>query len=264
MNLILALVMLAAALLASLFGQGGGVLYTPIQVFSGISFQEAAATSLFLVLVISLSSTLVFRKEHEVDWLMAILLETPTMLGAFLGGIVSHWISSFVLGLILGGLLIVAAFFMIFPLHLRNPNPEARSGRWVWKHTWNGVEYGVNLLVMVPVMLAVGLLTSMVGIGGGVLKVPVMVLLFGIPMHIAVGSSAFMVGLTATAGLLGHAAMGHWNWQASLLLAIPVFLGGQIGSRISVRLGTHQLAHWFGWFLLAVAILILLRLSGIL
>jgi uncharacterized membrane protein YfcA len=93
----------------------------------------------------------------------------------------------------------------------------------------------------------------MVGIGGGTLKVPLMVLLFGLPLPIAIGSSAFMVGLTAAAGLLGHISSGNFNVAAALLLAIPVFIGGQFGSRLSVHLDTRQLEKWFGIFILVVA-----------
>jgi hypothetical protein len=117
----------------------------------------------------------------------------------------------------------------------------------------NGVTYDLDLRLIVPVMLAVGLLTSMVGIGGGALKVPLMILLFGIPVPIAIGSSAFMVGLTAAAGLLGHISVGGVNWTAALLLAIPVFIGGQIGSRLSVHLKAQNLEKWFGVFILMIA-----------
>ena len=105
-----------------------------------------------------------------------------------------------------------------------------------------------------------GLASGMVGVGGGILKVPMMVLLFGIPMDIAVGSSALMVGITAAGGFAGHVTSGHWDWRASLLLAIAVFAGGQIGSRISVGLDKKKLKKGFGWFLLLIALMMFLRL----
>lgn len=117
---------------------------------------------------------------------------------------------------------------------------------------------------MVPVMFLVGILTSMVGIGGGALKVPLMVLLFGIPIPVAIGSSAFMVGLTAAAGLLGHTSVTGFNWVAALLLAIPVFIGGQFGSRLSIHLKTGQLRTWFGLFILAVACFTAIRFGSFL
>ncbi|MCB9112316.1 MAG: sulfite exporter TauE/SafE family protein [Anaerolineales bacterium] len=246
--------LLIASFLASLFGQGGGVLYTPLQIWNGINFNNAASTSLFLILITSFSSTLVFRKAHKVDWGLALAMEVPTTLGAFLGGILSHYASARTLGLLLSILLGIAAWFMLRPpntnvQHMSN----ARPSRWVWHRMFNEESYKLDLRLVIPFMAAVGLLTSMVGIGGGALKVPLMVLLFGIPLPIAIGSSAFMVGLTATAGLLGHVSMGHFDWQSALILAIPVFIGGQIGSRLSIRLNAQRLSKWFGAFIFLIS-----------
>ena len=254
MNFLEGLYVLVAAFIAALFGQGGGVLYTPLQVWSGVDLHIAAPISLFLILVISLSSTLVFRKVHHVDWETALVLEVPTTLGAFLGGTLSQYIPSRILGLLLSILLVVAAWFMLHPpAETARPQKDSHPSRWIWKRTWGGNTYRLDLRLMIPIMLAVGILTSMVGIGGGALKVPLMVLLFGIPVPIAIGSSAFMVGLTAAAGLLGYISVGHFNWIAALLLAIPVFIGGQIGSRLSIHLDAQHLEKWFGVFILMVA-----------
>lgn len=262
MNFIEDLSLLIASFVAALFGQGGGVFYTPLQVWSGVDFHSAAPISLFLILVISLSSTIVFRKAHQVDWSTALILEAPTTLGAFLGGVLSQYVSSQALGLLMLILLGTAAWFM-----LRPPKGNDRSriishpSRWIWQHSVNGATYQLDLRLVVPVMMTVGMLTSMVGIGGGALKVPLMVLLFGIPVPLAIGSSAFMVGLTAAAGLLGHISIGSFNWAVALLLAIPVFIGGQIGSRLSIHLNAQYLAKWFGFFILCVAIISVLRIK---
>ena len=254
MNVLEDLSLLMAAFVAALFGQGGGVLYTPLQVWNGVDLHTAAPISLFLILVISLSSTLVFRKAHQVDWSTALILEAPTTLGAFLGGILSQYVSSRTLGLLLFILLGTAAWFMLRPPK-GNVQSQivSRPSRWTWQRNVNGETYQLDLRLVIPVMMTVGVLTSMVGIGGGALKVPLMVLLFGIPMPIAIGSSAFMVGLTAAAGLLGHISFGSFNWTAALLLAIPVFIGGQIGSYLSIHLDAQNLAKWFGVFILMVA-----------
>jgi uncharacterized membrane protein YfcA len=254
MNLFDDVSLLIAAFTASLFGQGGGVLYTPLQIWSGINFTTAAATSLFLILVTSISATIVFRKAHKVDWGIAMGMEIPTTVGAFLGGIVSHYVSALFLGLLLSALLAVAAWFMLHPIKATDPVSHSdSSSRWTWQRIWNGQKYQIDLRLMVPCMLVIGILTSMVGIGGGALKVPLMVLLFHIPIPSAIGSSAFMVGLTATAGLLGHISVGHFNWMTALLLAVPVFIGGQIGSRLSIRLNARKLSKWFGVFIVLVA-----------
>ena len=80
-----------------------------------------------------------------------------------------------------------------------------------------------------------------------------MVLVLGIPMDIAVGSSALMVGVTASGGFAGHLLNEHWDWRISLILAIAVFVGGQIGSRFTIKLDKTRLKKGFGWFLLVIA-----------
>lgn len=254
MSILVDLSLLMAAFVAALFGQGGGVLYTPLQVWNGVDFHTAAPISLFLILIISISSTLVFRKAHQVDWKLALAMEAPTTLGAFIGGILSKYVSSQTLGLILSILLLTAGWFMLHPpKETIHRQISAHPSKLVWQRREHGEIYQLDLRLMVPIMMAVGLLTSMVGIGGGALKVPLMILLFGIPVPIAIGSSAFMVGLTAAAGLLGHISVGGLNWMAAMLLAIPVFIGGQIGSRLSIHLKAQRLEKWFGIFIMLIA-----------
>ncbi len=83
------LVMFAISAVFSFLGVGGGVLYTTVQLFFGIEFYTAASTSLFLIMVTSLSATLVIQKSAAIDWALAIVLETPTTLGVFLGALYS-------------------------------------------------------------------------------------------------------------------------------------------------------------------------------
>ena len=125
------------------------------------------------------------------------------------------------------------------------------------------ISYNINILLLIPITLLIGFLTSLVGIGGGAIKVPMMVLLFGVPINIAIGSSAFMVGLTASAGMIGHITMGHWDWRISLILAIPVFIGGQMGSKLSTHIKQDKLRKWFSLFLIIIAALILIQQIGI-
>ena len=259
MTLLLYFLLFLAAIAASMVGQGGGIFYTPIQVWLGVGFHQAAATSLFLIMVLSLSASLSFRKAHEIDWALVAALEIPTTLGAFLGGRLSRHLSEEALSLLLAALLTVAARFMIRSHRVRQIEPAAAPGVLVWQRMHDGQPYIINLLLALPLMGIVGLLTGMTGIGGGVMKVPLMNLLFRIPMKVAIGSSAVMVGITATGGFIGHASTGHWDWRTSLLAAVAVFAGAQIGSRLSVNLDQERLKPLLGSFLLLAAALIALR-----
>lgn len=250
------------AVVFSMLGQGGGVLYTPIQVFFGIEFHAAAATSLVLIMVSSLSSTLVFRKAHKVDWQMGLALESSTTLGAFAGGWASHYLSDRVLNLIFSGFIVFAALFMLRDFARIRSCPPGPSTLFAWKRELNGARYCVNLPLALPIALVAGGFSGMMGIAGGLLKIPMMVLLFGVPMEIAVASSSFMVGLTACGGFAGHWLVGHVDWETTLLLLPIVFIGGQLGARTSLKINERKLKRGFGFFLILMAVALVAWVLG--
>jgi len=118
--------MFAVATGFSMLGQGGGVLYTPIQVFFGIGFHEAATTSLFLIMMTSFSATLVFRKASRVDWPLAIVLESVTTLGGLVGGLASGRFSGAFLSGLFAGVVAFAAIFMVREFHMDHSCPPLK------------------------------------------------------------------------------------------------------------------------------------------
>jgi uncharacterized membrane protein YfcA len=242
--------LLVAAALSALVGQGGGVFYTPLQLWVGIPFQQAAATSLVLIVAVSLSAALVFRRARRIDWNVVFTVEPPTMLGGFAGGFVSHAVPERVLELLLGAVLVLAAPLVLGTPRLRPPlaGPSSPGGAGRSRRP-----------AVLAVMLVVGVVTGALGIGGGVLKVPVMMLLLGIPAETAIASSAVMVGLTAAAGVAGHASVGHVVWSSAGVLAAAAVVGAQVGSRLSLALPTAQLRRVLGTVQLAVGVLVLAR-----
>ena len=260
--LVFALFYLVMFLIASVFsalGQGGGVLYTPVQLLFGIEFHTAASTSLFLIMVTSLSATLVFRKAAVVDWPLAIVLETSTTLGAFLGGLYSGHFSGRFLIYLFSGVIFIAAFFMVKHFEIPNRCGENPGGFFRWRRGIGNERYCVNLALALPIAFVAGAVSGLVGVSGGILKVPMLVLLFGVPMNIAVGSSAFMVGLTASGGFLGHLAAGHFDWKIALALIPGIFIGGQIGARASVKVDKTKMKRFFGFVLAALALFLVIR-----
>jgi uncharacterized membrane protein YfcA len=253
------LAMFVVASVFSSLGVGGGVLYTPIQLFFGIEFHTAATTSLFLIMITSLSATMVFHKAATVDWPLAIALESSTTLGAFLGGLYSGYFSGRFLIFLFSGVLAVAAFFMVKRFQIRNRCDEGPSGFFRWRRGLGFQTYCVNLGLALPIAFVAGVVSGLIGVSGGILKVPMLVLLFGVPMNIAVGSSAFMVGLTASGGFLGHMAAGHFDWKMALALAPGIFIAAQIGARTSVRVDKTKMRRFFGFMLATLAVLLVIR-----
>ena len=250
---IVAAVLFVAAGVFSMLGQGGGAIYTPVQVMAGAEFHAAATTSLFLIMVMSLSSSLVFRKAGKIDWPLALALESTTAVGGFAGGWWSSAFSGNALSVVFALAVALAGLFMIRRFHRSGLPGTGRAGFPVWRRACGDQQYQVNMALALPLSLVVGLASGLVGVGGGILMVPLMVLLLGVPMDIAIGSSAFMVGLTAAGGFAGHIVRGHWDWRFSLVLAGAVFVGAQVGSRVSLKLDRAWLKVVFGWFLLVVA-----------
>ncbi len=252
------LVMCAVATVFSAMGVGGGVLYTPVQLFFGINFHTAAATSLFLIMITSLSATLVFRKAGAVDWPMALVLESVTTLGAFLGGLFSGHFSGRFLTYLFAGVIAFAAFFMLKHYEKRDHCGDRPNSFYRWRRCIGTETYCLNLALALPMSFVAGAVSGLVGVSGGILKVPMMVLLFGVPMNIAVGSSAFMVGLTASGGFLGHLAAGHFDWEIALILVPGIFVGAQIGARTSVKVDKAWLKRFFGCVLLVLAVFLVI------
>ncbi|HUZ45176.1 MAG TPA: sulfite exporter TauE/SafE family protein [Terriglobia bacterium] len=253
------LVMFLVASVFSALGQGGGVLYTPVQLFFGFEFHTAATTSLLLIMVMSVSATMVFHKAAMVDWPLAIVLESSTTTGAFLGGLYSGYFSGKFLIYLFSGVIAVAAFFMVKHFDIKNRCGDQPGGFYRWGRGVGLETYCVNLALALPVSFIAGAISGLIGVSGGILKVPMLVLLFGVPMNIAVGSSAFMVGLTATGGFAGHLAAGHFDWRIALALIPGIFLGAQIGSRTSVKLDKAKMKTFFGYFLAVLAVFLVIR-----
>lgn len=253
----LSLLIFIASILFSMMGLGGGAIYTPIQVWLGIDFHVAATTSLFLIMIASLSSTMVFHKAEKIDWPLACVLELVAALGGFLGGFYSYLFSSKVLSLIFSCVAALFAVIMLFDRLQRGCKYQSTRHIYIWKrHVYNRV-YQVHMPLALLAGFVVGILGGLLGIGGGILMVPLMVVLLGIPMDIAVGTSAFMVGITALGGFSGHYLQGDWDWKTSLILACFVFIGGQIGSRCSIVTDQKRLKKGFGLLLLGIALAML-------
>ncbi len=249
----LALVLGASAVAFSMQGLGGGVLYTPIQVLFGVDFYEAATRSQLFIIVTSVSSTLIFRKAGKIDWPVALTLEAPAVTGGYLGGFYAKRFPEEGLLLVLALLVMMAALSMLRDLPPSQAAPANGSHVGVWRRHGNRA-YDVNLLQGLPVFFLIGVFSGLAGVAGGFLKIPVMALLFRMPMDVVLGCSAVMVSLTALGGLFGHlAAAGSWDLGPTLLLAAFIAVGAQIGPRLALHAGPKALQQRFGYFLLLVA-----------
>jgi len=245
------IVFLAVAAAFSALGQGGGAFYVPLLLAWGVPFHQAAAVSQTVILAVSLSSMVVFHRAGFLDWKLVALVEPATNLGAVTGGYLSQYLSAEAGKIVFAGVILAGAFFMLRPVTARVAPPK--RGRAYWVRTLNHESYSVNWVATLPLMAVAGFVAGMLGVGGGLLKVPLMVLACQIPMKVAVGSSALMVGFTALTGLLGHGLAGHFDLRLAVPMAVAGFIGAQLGSRISLSVDKRHLKRAFGVLLLGIA-----------
>ena len=258
---ILAGVFFVVSLIFSMLGMGGGILYVPVLLLAGYTMETAPGISLCLILATSLAALFTFSKKNMVDWKLALVIDPPTDIMAFVGGYFSAMVSEHVLRGILAGILIVAGILMIKRRNL-DVAGERKRGFWYWHRTFNGDEYTVNLPLVLTATAFIGVLSGMLGITGGIIKLPIMVLLCGVPMGVAVATSTVMVAVTALCGLLGHASNGHVDWKTGAMLAVVAVVAGTIGSRISLKADKGKLKRAFGVVVLLVAGKIIYGLLG--
>jgi uncharacterized membrane protein YfcA len=249
--LIASLVVFMIAVPSTMAGRGGGNFYVPALVAAGQSMHQAATTGQFVLLLTACAGMLVFEKQKLVDWKLALMIDPPTDVMALAGGYLAHLASGIALKLVLAGLLVLAGFLMLMKVRDRPISRKRRFG--FWQRHFAGHEYVVNLWLAIPITAATGVAAGAVGISGGSFKVPLMVLLCGVPMRIAVATSSAMVAATALMGFIGHAAGGDFQPNWAVPIACAGMVGGLIGAKLALRAKSRNLKHLFAWTTLAAA-----------
>jgi len=257
--LILALIFFVISTVFSMLGLGGGILYVPILLFAGYTMKQAPAISLILIVATSAAALSTYWRNQKVDWKLALVIDPPTDIMAFVGGYFSTWVPERWLQVLLAGVLIVAGILMLSQRLDLGRRVAAIRTRWRWTRRFGEVEYTVHLPLVLTATALIGLLSGMMGITGGFIKLPIMVLLCGVPMDIAVATSTVMVAVTAGSGLVGHAVHGTVQWSTGLTLAGAALAGGLLGSHVSIAVDKKRLKRGFGAVVLIVALRLLFQ-----
>lgn len=227
--------LLALSVLFSGLGIGGGAFYIPLLTSQGLPFQQAVAVSLAMIVAMSASSTVVYVRRGLVDPWILLYMEPFSVVGAFLAGFGSHLVPETALRIAFGVIVLPTAWWMARTGDLK-PRAAPPEGRWVRHRTTPHGDYHVSPVTGALAASAAGLISGFLGLGGGVVKVPAMVLLFGVPMRVAAANAGVMIGITALAGFVGHAVSGSVPWGVAALGSLAVMAGGQLGARLVLRL----------------------------
>lgn len=230
-----------------MLGSGGSILTVPILVYLvGEPDKLAIAESLAVVGLIALAGAVPYGLRRQIDWASVIWFGLPGMAGTYLGAYLSQWLPGvWQLGLF-ALVMLLAAYFMFRPQKLTGqPQPRKRSPFKI------GLEG-----------LGVGVLTGLVGVGGGFLVVPALVLLGGLPMHLAVGTSLLVIALKSGAGFYKYLHLlptqGYdVHWDVVLLFAALGIAGSFLGGRIAAGIPQLGLRRGFAGFLVLMGAFIL-------
>ena len=243
-RIILVAAIFGISILTAAVGRGGGNFYVPVLVATGIPVHQAATVAQLLLFGTAASALLVFGVRRTVDWKLALVIDPATDLMALVGGYFAHRFSGGTLKIALAALLAAAGVLMFFSV--KGVTHERRHGIGWWHRSFAQYSYTVNLWITIPATALIGFISGMVGISGGSFKIPLMVLVCGVPMRIAVGTSSAMVAATALAGFVGHAAGGDVVSTGSMfLLAAVAVVGGLLGGVVSLKTKPERLKTLF-------------------
>lgn len=227
-------------------GGGGSILTVPILVYvAGFGPKEAIAASLFVVGVTSVVSVVSHARRGRVWWRTGLLFGAAGMAGAFAGGLLGGHIPGQILLIAFAVMMVATSIAM-----LRGRKKKDDGGAAPVKH-----ELPLGRVLLDGAV--VGLITGLVGAGGGFLVVPALALLGGLPMAAAVGTSLVVIAMKSFAGLAGYLTSVQLDWGLVLAVTAAAIGGTLIGSRIAGRIPEDVLRKAFGWFVLAMGTFVL-------
>lgn len=258
---LLALLGVVVGTYGAIVGVGGGFLVVPLLlIIYKLPPAAAAATSLVVVLLSSASASVTYVRGGRVDIRTGLLLAAATVPGAyFIGPVLAERIPARAFKIGFGVFLLVMAAVLYFRPARAAPVTGAapRHGLWRVRRTFRDgsgetLDYEFDLVLAVVLSFAVGILSSMLGIGGGIVHVPALIHVMSFPVHVATATSQFVLAFTAAAGVAKYAAGGHVVWPLAAGIGVGVILGAQVGASVSHRMKGAKIIR-----LLVLAIVVL-------
>lgn len=271
----------AVGFLSGLFGVGGGFLITPLLMLSGIPAEVAVATGANQVVASSVSGSITQWQRGNIDFKMGVLLLSGGIIGAFLGVQIVNYLTKtgqieIVISLLyvffltsIGGLML----FESIKLWLRNRKNPTISARRPGQHNWiHGLPLKLRfqrsklyISALPPITLGflVGLLSGILGVGGGFIILPAMIYLLRMPTKVVIGTSLFQVIFIAGFTTIFHAVS---NYAVDLLLAFILMVGGVIGAQFGANTGQklrgEQLRALLALLVLGVSLRLIVDLTS--
>ena len=229
-----------------LLGGGGSILTVPILVYvAHLPTKDGIATSLFVVGVTSAVAMVTHARKGRVAWRVGALFGAASMVGAYFGGRVAHFLPS---SWLLGGFTLM---MVVTAVAMMRPRKETAAP--------NGAGGAGGTVRAIATGIGIGLLTGVVGAGGGFVIVPALVLLSNLPMRTAVGTSLLVITMNSLAGFAGAAMHATIPWHLAGLVTAMAVAGSLLGAAFASRVKPETLRKGFAWFVLAMAAFMIVK-----
>ncbi len=228
-----------AGLLGSIIGLGGGIIIVPVLTFLGFPPTVAVSNSLFAVFSNAVSSSLSYAKQKRIEYSIGIRLGLLSIPGSVLGAFISAEITSTLFKILFACILISASIYIF-------------SKRKIESKVYNKSKQ--VLVFAFSASFFAGIISGLFGVGGGIIFVPVMVILMGMMMKNAAPTSQFILLFAASSGLITHIFLGNPEYAQALFLAVGAFVGGLVGARLSLEIKESGLKILIMIVMIAVAV----------
>ncbi|MBZ5203143.1 sulfite exporter TauE/SafE family protein [Planomicrobium chinense] len=259
---LIAIVGLLSGIVGALIGLGGGVILVPAMLFLGTAFaffpelspQKIVGLSVIMMIFTGLSSTLSYMKVKTVDYKSGFIFFAGSAPGTIIGAFVNKGLDLPSFNLYFGILLVFLAILLLVRDRLKEVHWFVDNGKkYHFKDSMNKeYVYGYPIWAALVLTFAVGFASGLFGIGGGSIMVPAMILLFLFPPHVAVGTSMFMVFLSAIVNSITHFSLGNIPWIYTLAVVPGAYIGAKIGAGLNKKLQSETLV-----VILRIALLVL-------
>jgi uncharacterized membrane protein YfcA len=240
-----------------LIGGGGSILAVPIlRYIMGVGAREAIAMSLFIVGCVSVIGIIPHWRQGNVNLPVAISFIPPAMVGAFLGAKITElpFITDTIQLVAFGIVMLLASIFMIKKSSGKKLDEKETSE----KVKAIGKDKTKKILLTIVEGLVVGILTGFVGVGGGFLIIPALVLIGGIPMKEAIGTSLLIIATKSASAFMGYLTLVNIDWMLTIGFTLAASLGIVFGSYLGKKIDAKYLQKGFGYFVLVVAVFVLI------
>jgi hypothetical protein len=239
--------------LVGLLGGGGSILAVPALVYlAGQDLQQAVATSLLVVGITAVVAVLPRLRERQISWRIGLLFGVAGAATAFAGAAVNRALPDELTLALFAVVMVGAGVRMLQEKPATGTACAVDGGRVNWRRCLPRTLAGG---------LVVGFLTGLLGVGGGFLIIPVLVLALGLPMPTAIGTSLVVVAINSAAGFAAHAGEATVDVPVTLAFTGAAVVAAMVTGRVGAHIHTDRLRRWFAWLVLTVAGLIATQLT---